>query len=57
MTEPIHVYPLNDQKPHILIGTLCQCQPSLQEYGSVIIHYSFDGREFYEADNVAVRGH
>lgn len=31
IAEPIHVYPLSDLKPHILIGGICPCQPAFRE--------------------------
>jgi hypothetical protein len=48
--EFIHVMPLNDLKPHIYIN--CKCNPRVDdEYPNVIVHNSYDGREFYEKDN------
>lgn len=42
----IHVYPLNDLRPHETDGKKCWCNP--QEDDEVIIHNSMDKREEYE---------
>lgn len=50
-----HVYPVNDLEEHLLKGTTCKCEPSVQiveESGEIIVvHNSFDGREAVEMAN------
>jgi hypothetical protein len=48
--EIIHILPTNDLKPHADKGKYCKCEPSIEEdeYGVVILHNSYDGREFFE---------
>jgi len=55
----IHVYPLNDEQPHELKGTMCQCNPRVEwhdpETGeahseALVIHNAFDCRE--EAERI-----
>jgi hypothetical protein len=50
MSDDIHVYPVNDSKPHILSGTDCPCKPRVEIEGAtlVIIHNSWDNREIIE---------
>lgn len=50
MQETMHVVPLNDLKPHIESGQYCHCKPSIREHGTVVVHNSYDGREFYEVE-------
>ncbi len=45
-----HIVPTNDLKPHS-DHRACKCQPTPSEDGLLIIHNSFDGREFFEPDN------
>jgi len=49
--DAVHVVPINDLKPHVENGEHCHCKPRIQmeEHGTVVIHNSYDGREFYEA--------
>ncbi len=47
----VHVYPLEDAKPHDLNGP-CPCGAILD--GNVVIHNSFDGREILERAKAAV---
>ena len=56
----VHVYPTNDLKPHNLVmGALCGCEPVTQlEFdddhncvGVVVVHNSYDGREFFETNH------
>lgn len=49
MSETVHVLPVNDLKPH-LESEACKCAPRVEEVGNgrVVIHNSYDGREFYE---------
>jgi hypothetical protein len=52
-----HVYPTDDVKEHDTNhAALCKCEPvtEISEGGVVVIHNSFDGREFFEGDE---RGH
>ncbi|MBY0355523.1 MAG: hypothetical protein K2Q12_07310 [Rickettsiales bacterium] len=42
----IHVYPLNDFRPHNTDGKPCWCKPTEEE--GLIIHNSMDRREEYE---------
>jgi hypothetical protein len=46
-----HVYPLNDTLPHRFDTHLCACRPSIrfEDEVIVVIHNSFDGREYREA--------
>jgi hypothetical protein len=46
---PIHILPTNDIEPHEE-KTTCKCNPKVEfESGEmIIIHNSFDGREFIE---------
>lgn len=50
MSEPIHVYPLNDEREHDTTGTICWCDPTLDTAsgGMIIIHNSADMRELIE---------
>jgi hypothetical protein len=52
-----HVYPINDEKPHDLKGTMCPCEPRVEwndpETGeayteALVIHNAFDCREIVE---------
>jgi len=52
-----HVYPVNDEKPHELEGTMCPCGPRVEwndpktgePYAeALVIHNSFDCREIVE---------
>ncbi len=45
----IHVLPLNDVKDHELCTT-CECLPAIHEEEGemVVVHNSFDGREYIE---------
>jgi hypothetical protein len=49
--ERVHVVPLNDLRRHIERGISCPCAPSLREGGRMVVHNSFDGREFFESGN------
>ena len=48
--DDIHVYPVDDEHPHDLIGTKCQCNPTIEVVGAtlIIIHNAFDWREVIE---------
>lgn len=46
----VSVVPLRDSKPHLEGARYCKCRPSIQEDGGLVIHNSFDGREFYETE-------
>jgi hypothetical protein len=45
----MHVMPSDDLFPH-LYSTNCWCNPSVQEGGNLIVHNSFDLREYFEQD-------
>lgn len=52
MTDVWHVEPVNDLKPHS--GEFCKCGPrvEVQSNGSkLVVHNSWDGREFWEVEN------
>jgi hypothetical protein len=46
-----HALPINDLKPHAE-SPACKCEPRVEEVsgGKVVVHNSFDGREFFEDD-------
>ena len=46
----IHVYPINDERPHTLKGTECRCKPVRKQEpnGVVIVHNAYDCREVIE---------
>lgn len=46
----IDIIPEKDLKSHIF-GLSCHCQPFTKENKLIIIHNSYDGREFNEKDN------
>lgn len=46
----VDIMPENDLKSH-LFGLSCHCQPFVKENKFVIIHNSYDSREFSEIDN------
>ena len=46
----LHVVPTREE--HITQGLLCKCKPRLDD--GIVIHNSYDGREFYELDNLNV---
>jgi len=57
--DTIHVYPVNDTKPHVLmveigptglIYSYCACKPEFKEENNhiIVVHNSFDGREGVE---------
>jgi len=50
-----HVVPENDLKPHIESGIYCHCDPEVRlepPYGRLVIHNSYDGREFFENEGI-----
>ena len=49
MSDIYHVLPLNDLKPHVE-SERCRCQPTVEVVngGRLIVHHSYDGREFFE---------
>ncbi len=50
-----HVVPNNDLKPHTEVGVSCKCRPRVEvvENGNrVVVHNSYDGREFFEVENL-----
>lgn len=48
--EIYHIEPLRDLKPHTTSGEHCACKPSIEQLPDrrLIIHHSYDGREFFE---------
>lgn len=52
--ERVHIYPINDQREHTLVGEFCRCQPSVADAGHsvLVIHNAYDGREFGEWDDL-----
>ena len=48
-SKNIHIYPVNDKLPHYIKGLKCICHPKIKE--GLIVHNSFDGREYKEKDN------
>lgn len=48
--DTYHVYPVNDLKLHDL-NQHCHCCPAIKENGMLIVHNSYDGREFFEPDS------
>lgn len=47
--------PANDSKTHVEKGENCHCRPRVAREGGdvVVVHNAYDGREFYEAYEVA----
>lgn len=42
----LHVYPLNDEREHVLEGTTCPCDPRVEwRHQTIVIHNAFDCRE------------
>lgn len=51
MDEAIHVIPVDDLKPHNTCSDYCKCCPRVEQQPNgnrLIIHNSYDGREFFE---------
>ncbi len=49
----IHVVPIDDQKEHNTFSDVCKCLPRIEYQPNghrIIIHNSYDGREFFESD-------
>ena len=48
----IHVLPIDDLKPHEESST-CECEPRVEivEGGMLVVHNSWDGREWVEKAN------
>lgn len=55
-SETVHVLPINDLKTHIEVGTYCHCKPQKRDEagGTLVIHNAYDGREFFEQDELAI---
>lgn len=53
----VHVLPVNDTMMHEEDGEYCHCNPTVErhDYGTVVIHNAFDGREFSEDDGRSVK--
>ena len=51
-SDNYHVLPVDDLKEHVASGQWCHCQPEVRSdpQGTMVIHNSYDGREFYEND-------
>ena len=49
----IHIIPIGDLKEHTEQST-CECMPSAEVVNgeTIIIHYSYDGREYSESERV-----
>lgn len=45
-----HIVPVNDLKEHTDHKT-CKCEPYFDTESNLVIHNSYDGREFFEGDN------
>ncbi len=52
-----HVYPINDERKHELVGTMCPCRPTVEwadpktgkaYVEALVIHNAFDCRELIE---------
>lgn len=56
--EIYHVLPIDDLKPHTESGMYCKCQPEIieREFVTMVVHYSYDGREFFEENGIP-KGH
>jgi hypothetical protein len=51
MSDVVHVYPINDALPHVTEGLGCPCKPKIERVeggGTLVIHNSWDGREYAE---------
>lgn len=50
MEERLHIVPVSDSKEHSTTSEYCKCSPVIdrKEKTILVIHNSFDGREFYE---------
>jgi len=50
MSEELHVFPVNDLRPHADSGYDCECQPSVKLEGDsvLVVHNAFDGRDIIE---------
>lgn len=51
LANVVHVYPVNDLKPHDLSSRDCHCHPRVErvpDKGWVVVHNSYDGREVIE---------
>ncbi|HTJ52576.1 MAG TPA: hypothetical protein VL443_24140 [Cyclobacteriaceae bacterium] len=50
--EIFHIYPLDEEKQHNLVGYVCECNPEteyIEDENCVLVkHNSFDGREALE---------
>ncbi len=49
----LHIIPYSDSDIHSTEGNLCRCNPTVEIIGvqTIIVHNSFDGREFQEEIN------
>lgn len=49
-----HILPVDDLKPHNESGEWCKCAPEIRREGEhvLVIHNAYDGREFYEVDEI-----
>lgn len=51
MINKYHILPINDLEEHEKDGVVCKCRPEIRiedEYNWLIVHNSFDGREWKE---------
>lgn len=50
-TRDVHVYPVDDLKPHNTQERTCDCLPKVETFSwgqAVVVHNSWDGREIGE---------
>lgn len=52
--DDYHIFPVNDIKEHVLEGTECSCNPTIEVAGAslIIIHNAWDFRELYEPGGI-----
>lgn len=58
MREQYHITPNEDLREHMYSGQWCHCLPEIRYKGEVILvmHNSYDGREFTEENNETISG-
>ncbi len=56
-----HIYPINDRKEHTTGQSVyCACRPVVEraeDRATYVIHNSYDGREFFEEDDIHLTAH
>lgn len=53
--ETTHAVPEQDLKPHTDTGEWCKCEPrvvNMENGNRVFVHNPYDGREFFERENI-----